>query len=148
MSVAPESFVVDTPLEELRSGALASRSVLRVVDAVPSEEERREAIAPYSGEAREFDSELFVEKVLRAAVKGVFSLIACGVMIIAGLLIGYSTAPETTIVVVQPGDSLYSIAASLPEAPSIERAIDDMRSINALPSDNLAVGQRILVPEY
>jgi len=55
--------------------------------------------------------------------------------------------PEPTLVVtVQPGDTLYGIAATVTTDGDVAAMVERIQSINALDSGMLAAGQRIKVP--
>lgn len=55
--------------------------------------------------------------------------------------------PEPTLVVtVQPGDTLYGIAATVTTDGDVNAMVEEIQSINALDSGMLAAGQRIRVP--
>ena len=51
-------------------------------------------------------------------------------------------------ITVQSGDSLYSIGARVPNAPSPAQVVEDIRSLNALDSDVLQAGQKLILPQY
>lgn len=55
--------------------------------------------------------------------------------------------PEPTLVVtVQPGDTLYGIAATVTTDGDVAAMVEEIQSLNALDSGMLAAGQRIRVP--
>ena len=55
--------------------------------------------------------------------------------------------PEPTVVVtVQPGDTLYAIAATVTTDGDVAAMVEEIQSLNALDSGMLAAGQRIRVP--
>ena len=55
--------------------------------------------------------------------------------------------PEPTLVVtVQPGDTLYGIAATVTTDGDVAAMVERIQTINALDSGMLAAGQRIKVP--
>ena len=55
--------------------------------------------------------------------------------------------PEPTLVVtVQPGDTLYGIAATVTTDGDVAAMVEQIQTINALDSGMLAAGQRIKVP--
>ena len=55
--------------------------------------------------------------------------------------------PEPTLVVtVQPGDTLYAIAATVTTDGDVAAMVERIQSINALDTGMLAAGQRIRVP--
>lgn len=55
--------------------------------------------------------------------------------------------PEPTLVVtVQPGDTLYGLAATVTTDGDVAAMVERIQSINALDSGMLAAGQRIKVP--
>ena len=55
--------------------------------------------------------------------------------------------PEPTLVVtVQPGDTLYGIAATVTTDGDVAAMVEEIQSLNALDSGMLAAGQRIKVP--
>lgn len=88
------------------------------------------------------------EGILLFAIKVLSILIFLCCIAIVGLGIGFALSGTPQAVIVQSGDSLYSIGASLPDAPSPAQAAADIRSLNALDSDVLYAGQKLILPEY
>lgn len=88
------------------------------------------------------------EGFLMVAIKVMLVLILLCSVALVGLGIGFALKGDAQAVIVQPGDSLYSIAASVPDAPSLTLTVDDIRSLNALDSDVLQAGQQLILPEY
>lgn len=89
------------------------------------------------------------EGFLVVIIKAMLVLILFCSVALVGLGIGFALkGGEVQGIVVQPGDSLYSISARLPNAPSPAQVAADIRSLNALESDNLQVGQTLILPEY
>lgn len=85
---------------------------------------------------------MFVIRFL-GAVLVVLALIA------TGLVVGKALAPApSSAITVMPGDTLFSIAANVEDAPSIGTAIEDIKNLNVLGSERLAVGQKLILPEY
>ena len=123
------AYVYDDAIYEC--GAKSSRSVLRLVPA-------RSVTVP-SGDV--------TEKALLVGVKLLVFLILMVVASIVGLLLGNVFAPQELVVVVQPGDSLYSIASDISDISSVDRTVDDIRSLNGLATDTLYVGQKLVLPE-
>lgn len=68
---------------------------------------------------------------------------------VVGLFIGslFSPAP-TQVVTVQQGDTVWSIAASVPGAPSTEVAVHDIQSLNNVSGDRINPGTVLEVPVY
>ena len=55
--------------------------------------------------------------------------------------------PEVArVVVVQPGDTLYGIAASVAEPGEVREAVHRIQELNSLPSATIAEGQELAVP--
>lgn len=89
------------------------------------------------------------EGFLAIVIKGLLVLILFCCVALVGLGIGSSLKGDaSTVVTVQPGDSLYSIATSLPHAPPPNVVVADIRSLNTLENDTLYAGQKLLLPEY
>ena len=90
-----------------------------------------------------------LEGVLLFAIKTLLVLVLFACVALVGLGIGFALRDNTDdAVIVQSGDSLYSIGSSIPGAPSTVQAVEDIRSLNALNSDMLYAGQKLIVPEY
>ena len=53
---------------------------------------------------------------------------------------------STTTYVVQPGDTWWSIAASLPEHGDIRGTVDVLRTLNADSRSDMVVGSQIIIP--
>ena len=68
--------------------------------------------------------------------------------VIGVALVNYSEVESGGRVVVQTGDTLWSVAMSVPEVPSITAAIEDIKELNGLQSDTLSVGQDLIIPRY
>lgn len=67
------------------------------------------------------------------------------------LLLGnIGAADEPQVVgshVVQPGDTLWSIAEGIAEPGSdIREVVSDLKTLNALPTSSLQIGQALLIP--
>ena len=56
------------------------------------------------------------------------------------------TPDPTLVVTVQPGDTLYGIAATVTTDGDVAAMVERIQTINALDSGMLAAGQRIRVP--
>lgn len=77
-----------------------------------------------------------------------FVLAAMVCFVIGVLLMDYSAVDRGGSVVVQTGDTLWSVAMSVPEAPSVSAAVEDIKELNGLSSDILNVGQDLILPRY
>ncbi|MFI5282347.1 MAG: LysM peptidoglycan-binding domain-containing protein [Candidatus Dormibacterales bacterium] len=64
---------------------------------------------------------------------------------LAGIAHGGSPAPDVTVVV-QPGDTLWSIAASHYPADDVRVRVDDIEQANGLHSPVIEVGQTLRLP--
>jgi hypothetical protein len=78
--------------------------------------------------------------------------IACGVVLgswLAPLVSGQDgelrLAGETTVVV-QPGDTLWSIASSLDAEADVRAVIDEIQALNGLSGGDIAPGQTLVLP--
>ena len=71
------------------------------------------------------------------------------VLIVVGLAVGsfFFSMPADSLTV-QTGDTLWSIASSLPGAPSVDAAVADLRDLNGLTTDFLQSGQILHLPSY
>lgn len=117
---------------------------LRVVPSAPEcVEIDEEQVESYAAEQQKN-----YEGILFFAIKALSVLILLCCMTIAGLGIGFVLSDTPQAIIVQSGDSLYSIGASLPDAPSPAQAAADIRSLNALDSDVLYAGQKLILPQY
>jgi hypothetical protein len=58
----------------------------------------------------------------------------------------HSDGPATAIVVVEPGQSLWSVARAVRPGTDPRETIERIRSLNGLSSVDLAVGQTLIVP--
>lgn len=89
------------------------------------------------------------ESFLMLTIKSLAVLIFLCCLALVGLGIGFAVnGGADNVVTVQSGDSLYSIGARVPDAPSPAQAVEDIRSLNALESDVLHAGQKLILPEY
>ena len=117
---------------------------LQVVPSAPEYDD-----TDYGIDDTDFRTQRNYEGFLIVLIKAILVLILLCSVALVGLGIGFALkGGEVSGVVVQPGDSLYSIAASLPDAPSPTQAAEDIRFLNSLESDNLRVGQTLILPEY
>ena len=78
------------------------------------------------------------------------ALIVAALVLMVGLGLaliahGGSPAPDTTVVV-QPGDTLWSIAASHYPADDVRVRVDDIEQANRLQSPVIEVGQTLRLP--
>ena len=75
-------------------------------------------------------------------------------LLAVGALLGAQTAlagsavetPAVQTLTVAPGDTLWSIASSVPHQGDVRDTIAEIRDLNALRSSELLVGQELLVP--
>ncbi|AWE42612.1 MULTISPECIES: LysM peptidoglycan-binding domain-containing protein [unclassified Actinobaculum] len=83
------------------------------------------------------------------ALRLAFGALAAAALVVLGLGIGslFVPAPGDSVVV-QSGDTLWSIAATLPDAPDTATAVADIKAQNGLTSDAIAVGQVLELPRY
>ncbi len=83
------------------------------------------------------------------AIKAAAVVLAILVVVTVGVVLGSGAAiPVGDAVVVQVGDTLWSLASSIPEVPSVGIAVADIQELNGLASDSLAVGQNLVLPRY
>jgi hypothetical protein len=155
MTAATVHRPTDDPTDQLtglavlptqRAGRPAEPARLRVVPALPEISE-----PPQTGPTRETGS---VQLTRRGRVVVLLVLVAAGVALLLGLtgLVGGAAAgtgpahPAARTVVVQPGQTLWSIAGEV--APGADRrdTIARIVELNALPSTDVAAGVRIAVP--
>lgn len=108
------------------------------------------AFAPSPVRARARRSTVRLTRRGRIAVLAAFLLAAFAVMVAAG---GWATAtrdsgtPEQVrIIEVQPGDTLYGIAGSLPGSGDVRSKVHRLQQLNSLPGSGLQVGQKLAVP--
>ncbi|MCF2705699.1 LysM peptidoglycan-binding domain-containing protein [Arcanobacterium haemolyticum] len=86
-----------------------------------------------------------LDTVLRVAV----SALVVSVLVVVGLVIGshfVGSAPAS--LTVQAGDTLWSIAASVPGAPDVATVIEDIQALNGIGADSINVGQVLKLPTY
>ncbi len=90
-----------------------------------------------------------VERGLKIAVMSAVVVLALAVLIVVGLAVGsfFFSMPADSFTV-QTGDTLWSIASSLPGAPSVDAAVADLRDLNGLTTDFLQSGQILHLPSY
>ncbi len=83
------------------------------------------------------------------ALRLAFGALAAAALVVLGLGIGslFVPAPGESVVV-QSGDTLWSIAAAVPDAPDTATAVADIKAQNGLTSDAIAVGQVLELPRY
>lgn len=77
--------------------------------------------------------------------------VVLAIMIAAVLGVMFSGGGSISVgghAVVQVGDSLWSVASSIPDVPSVEAAVVDIRELNGLSSDTLEAGQSLTLPRY
>ena len=83
------------------------------------------------------------------ALRAAFAALACTAMIVMGLVVGSLLLPsERQTVVVQSGDTLWTIAARIDGAPSTPRAVTDIAQLNSLGSSDVKPGQKLMLPQY
>lgn len=135
-------LVTSEDIERLRK-ELASR---RAVEIVPLGEKGVATGAFYrQPSTKPFVSSGLLDLAIRASG---FVLAAMVCFVIGMLLMEYSTVDRGESVVVQTGDTLWSVAMSVPEAPSVSSAVEDIKELNGLSSDILNVGQDLVLPRY
>ena len=87
--------------------------------------------------------------LLDLSIRAAGFVLAAMVCFVVGLaLMNYSAVERGESVVVQAGDTLWSVAVSVPEAPSVSAAMEDIKELNDLRSDVLNVGQGLILPRY
>lgn len=65
------------------------------------------------------------------------------------LAIGTSFLPaDAESVIVQSGDTLWSIASGIEGASTTQSAVNDIVSLNGLGTEEISVGQKLLLPSY
>ncbi len=93
--------------------------------------------------------ELIASRFLDLAIRIAGFVLAVMVCFVVGLaLLEYSGVDSGGRVVVQTGDTLWTVAMSVPEAPSIMAAVEDIKELNGLRSDTLSAGQDLILPRY
>lgn len=110
--------------------------------------------SPMSGSAMAGSSsglDSFASKA--AKIVGYFITLAAVLVLaaLAGLALGESNPgalPEESVrtYVVQPGDSLWSIAQKADSSATQSATIEQIRALNSLASDHLQVGQSLVIP--
>ncbi|MFT3943132.1 MAG: LysM peptidoglycan-binding domain-containing protein [Ancrocorticia sp.] len=86
---------------------------------------------------------------LDMAIRVVGFALAAMVCFVVGLaLMDFSSVEPGGSLLVQPGDTLWSVATLVPEAPSVSAAVEDIKELNGLRSDILNVGQGLILPRY
>lgn len=82
----------------------------------------------------------------------VLALVSAASIAFAWARTGVSVSDETAryeVVVVQPGDTLWSIARlQSPEGADLRQEVYEIRAINGLGTASIYPGQRLLVPVY
>lgn len=81
----------------------------------------------------------------------VIVLLALGLLLVAGFAVGRVTSSHaasavTTTAIVQPGDTLWSIAARVAPQRDTRAVVGEIRAANHLSSASVQVGQRLLLP--
>ncbi|MFT0847869.1 LysM peptidoglycan-binding domain-containing protein [Actinomycetaceae bacterium L2_0104] len=83
------------------------------------------------------------------AIKVAAALLVVVAVAVAAIVLGVGTASTVgDVVVVQAGDTLWSVASAVPGAPSVSTAVADIQELNGLGSSALSVGQDLLLPRY
>ncbi len=138
-------------------------SALRLVTSEDVERVRRELAARQATEDRLRKEKASVGGANRQIVGGMsvrpslldlsirvagFVLAAMVCFVVGLALMNYSAVERGESVVVQAGDTLWSVAVSVPEAPSVSAAMEDIKELNDLRSDVLNVGQGLILPRY
>lgn len=127
------------------------RTVLRVVPAASSLESRSglpQAPRPVAaGRLALVDAVGWrgVDLAIRVAAAVLVVLIVAVVAVVLG---SGASIPVGDEIVVQVGDTLWSLASSIPEAPSVGTAVADIQELNGLGSDSLSAGQSLVLPRY
>ncbi|MDO4888316.1 MAG: LysM peptidoglycan-binding domain-containing protein [Actinomycetaceae bacterium] len=84
-----------------------------------------------------------------AVVRAVVAALTVAALVVGGLVLGsLLAAPDSTEVVVQSGDTIWSIASRLEGGPDTAAVVSDIVALNGLGSQDLDVGQTLLVPSY
>jgi hypothetical protein len=76
--------------------------------------------------------------------------VACGTVVLVGLGLAAGVHGDTrpsTIVVVQPGDTLWSIAAVHYPADDVRIRVQDIENANGLHGPQIQVGQTLRLPD-
>src|SRR5947209_14282080 len=83
-----------------------------------------------------------------SSVRRLLAAVAAVSLFGIGLALGAhgSTSAGYTTVVVQPGDTLWSIAAEHYPADDVRVRVDDIEQANSLPGPVIQVGQRLRLP--
>ena len=94
-------------------------------------------------------------KPWRATRTGGYRRVRRSVLVLAALILGSlglavaargSAPPAAMTVVVQPGDTLWSIAAARYPADDVRTRVDDIEQANGLRGPTIQVGQRLRLP--
>ena len=91
--------------------------------------------------------------IWKTIAKVIGYVIALVLVTLVGIGIGTALGPGSysgsiTEHIVSEGDSIWQLAANVDTTISVENVMEDIRSINALESDSLQVGQSIFLPTY
>lgn len=83
------------------------------------------------------------------ALRGAAIALACVAMVVLGLVVGTLLLPAGhQTVVVQSGDTLWTIASRVDDAPSTAKAVADIAQLNSLGSWKVQSGQKLVLPRY
>lgn len=85
---------------------------------------------------------------LLAGLRALVLVGAALVLATIGLIVGSAFASSTDTLTVNSGDTLSSIAASIPGVPSQATGVADIKELNGLSTDAIRPGQQLRVPRY
>jgi LysM repeat protein len=126
---------------------MATMTVTRTITRTATHSQAR---VPGRRPAAVEEGELRLTRRGRVVVVLVFLAVLMGAVLALG---GYSAASgergpaqPTRTVVVEEGDTLWGIAAEIAGPGEVREVVHDLQELNALPSPELAEGQRIAVP--
>lgn len=125
----------------------------RMISAAPTRQARAERAA---GADRTVRAERAQRSSVRLTRRGrvVVLLAALALVLSAGFFLGSvavgtdeaGQAPATEIVMVEPGQSLWSIASDLTEGGDVRTTMREIERLNALDTVALSAGQKLRVP--
>ncbi|ERH15053.1 MULTISPECIES: LysM peptidoglycan-binding domain-containing protein [Actinomycetaceae] len=94
-------------------------------------------------------------RAVPAAIRWACAALVAVALAVAGLVVGTLMGPSPSAdpaahprVVVQSGDTLWSIAEGVEGAPDTATAVADIAALNGLPSHAVAPGQVLELPRY
>ncbi len=165
ISIAPASISLDSPLPPLKFEELRGRNIVHIVrrpeprmrrnDGKNSLSQHKENEATRGAHLQEISihpNRAHTHRRLHALRLGFLASVSAGAvmgLVALGVAIGSFFAPDLgESITVQAGDSVWSIAASIPNAPDISTAVSDIQDLNGIGGDYLTPGQMLSLPAY